>query len=222
MMIPVQSEGHYTKEKIRCMIILYYSTIEDFVCNRINIQISHRQYNLMPSMFILGIIPFSYLDLLQTQIQIMLLIPIILAIIIALLAIRYRGRKSKERLKRLTLERLKSMDPKEFEYAVADMLRAMDYKDVRVVGGSGDLAVDITAKRGKDKVVIQCKRYTGKKVTSPELQMFIGMMLTEYKATKGIYVTTSSFTQDAVELARRHGIELWDGDRLAEVISRLS
>ncbi len=164
------------------------------------------------------IIPFSYLDLDPSQT--MILIPIILAILAALLAVRYR-RKSKERLKRLTLERLKGMDPKEFEHAVADLLRVIGYRDVRVVGGSGDLAVDITAKHGKDKVVVQCKRYTGKKVTSPELQMFIGMMLTEYKATKGIYVTTSSFTQDAIELARRHSIELWDGDRLAEIISRL-
>lgn len=164
----------------------------------------------------IDMIPFSYLD----PFQITLLISIIFAVA-ALLTIRYKRRKSKERLKRLTLERLKSMDPKEFEYVVADMLRTMGYRDVRVIGGSGDLAVDITAKHGKDKVVIQCKRYTGKKVTSPELQMFIGMMLTEYKATKGIYVTTSSFTQDAVELARRHGIELWDGDRLAEIISRL-
>lgn len=144
------------------------------------------------------------------------------AVLLLIMKRRKEEERKRERLKRLTLERLKGMDAKEFEHTVADILRAMDYKDVRVVGGSGDLAVDITARHGKDMVVVQCKRYTSKKVTSPEMQMFIGMMLTEHNARKGIYVTTSSFTQDAVELARRHGIELWDGDRLAEVISRLS
>ncbi|MEM0029491.1 MAG: restriction endonuclease [Candidatus Nitrosocaldus sp.] len=171
----------------------------------------------MPSM-IIDIIPSSYLELFQYAI----LIPIILIALTVLLAVRiHRRRKSKERIRRLTIERLRSMQPKEFEYTVADILRAMEYKDVRIVGGSGDLAVDITARHGKDKVVVQCKRYTSKKVTSPEMQMFIGMMLTEYNARKGIYVTTSSFTQDAIELARRHGIELWDGNTLAEMVSRL-
>lgn len=133
-----------------------------------------------------------------------------------------RKRKSRERFRRLTLERFMKMDPREFERVVADMLRAMGYKDVRVVGGSGDRAVDILARYGKDTVAVQCKRYTGKKVTSPEIQMFIGMMLTEYRVRKGIYITTSSFTQDAMELAERHGIELWDGHKLADIASRLA
>ncbi|MCS6767491.1 MAG: restriction endonuclease [Candidatus Nitrosocaldus sp.] len=161
-----------------------------------------------------------YIDLLGSDV-LMLVAGAITAAAIALAVRRSRERKARERLKRLTLERLRSMGPGEFEHAIADVLRAMNYRDVRVVGGSGDLAVDITARLGRDRVVIQCKRYTGRKVTSPEMQMFIGMMVTEYKAAKGIYVTTSSFTRDAMELARKHGIELWDGDTLAGMISRL-
>lgn len=164
------------------------------------------------------------LDLIQNPMRVLIVFSIASVSFALLLLImkRRKEERKRERLKRLTLERLKGMDAKEFEHTVADILRAMGYRDIRVVGGSGDLAVDITARHGKDKVVVQCKRYTSKKVTSPEMQMFIGMMLTEHNTNKGIYVTTSSFTQDAVELARRHGIELWDGDRLAEVISRLS
>ncbi len=196
------------------MIILSHSIIEGFVCNAINIQYKYLiTINIIASMAVV-----SSIDLISS-IQV-IVFGVASALFVMLLLIRKR-RKSKERLKRLTLEKLKCMDAKGFEHVVADILRAMGYKDVKVVGGSGDLAVDITARHGRDKVVVQCKRYTSKKVTSPEMQMFIGMMLTEYNARKGIYVTTSSFTQDAIELARRHGIELWDGNTLAEMVSRL-
>jgi restriction system protein len=113
------------------------------------------------------------------------------------------------------------MSPREFEHAIAELLRALEYKDVKVVGGSGDLAIDVIARYNNRRVVLQCKRYNERKVTSPEMQMFIGMIVTEHNADKGIYVTTSSFTRDAVMLARRHGIELWDGDRLSELLLKI-
>lgn len=155
-----------------------------------------------------------YLGLIEYIYPLMYIIGIVSSLSAAL-ALRLRRRS---RLRGVTLARLKGMSPKEFEHAIAELLLGLDYRDVKVVGGSGDLAVDIIAKKGKDRVVVQCKRYTSKKVGSPELQMFIGMMLTEYKADKGIFVTTSSFTRDAVRLAERHGVELWDGDRLADLL----
>jgi restriction system protein len=96
---------------------------------------------------------------------------------------------------------------------------------VKVIGRSGDLGVDILAyKDGNKKVAVQCKKYiTKKKVTSPELQLFIGMMVTEYKADYGIYVTTSYYTKDAYHLAMKHKdkLEIWTGRTLAEILLRL-
>ena len=78
-------------------------------------------------------------------------------------------RKSrKDRLLNLTLENLKSMTPKDFEYTTAEILRRLGYKDVKVIGGSGDLGVDILAYKDGKKVAVQCKKYISKKVTSPE------------------------------------------------------
>jgi len=145
---------------------------------------------------------------------------VIVSILSLLAMIRYRSSK-RRRLKGLTLRELKSMSPREFEHAIAELLRALEYKDVKVVGGSGDLAIDVIARYNNRRVVLQCKRYNERKVTSPEMQMFIGMIVTEHNADKGIYVTTSSFTRDAVMLARRHGIELWDGDRLSELLLKI-
>jgi restriction system protein len=133
-------------------------------------------------------------------------------------------RKSKRnRLLNLTLENLKAMSPKEFEYTTAEILRRLGYKDVKVIGGSGDLGVDILAYKDGKKVAVQCKKYITKKVTSPELQLFIGMMITEYKADKGLYVTTSYYTKDAYHLAMKHKdkLEIWTGRTLAEILLRL-
>ncbi|RLI41792.1 hypothetical protein DRO64_07060 [Candidatus Bathyarchaeota archaeon] len=70
-------------------------------------------------------------------------------------------------------------------------------------------------------VMVQCKSYSNQNhpVGSPEIQLFIGMLVTEYKADRGICVTTSYFTQPAMKLARKHGIEVWDGDRLADLLA---
>jgi len=67
-------------------------------------------------------------------------------------------------------------------------------------------------------VIVQYKRYTSQKVSSPEIQKFIGMMITEYKAKKGIYITTTDFTKPARELAIKHGIELWNGAKIAKLL----
>jgi restriction system protein len=133
-------------------------------------------------------------------------------------------RKSKRnRLLNLTLENLKSMTPKEFEYTTAEILRRLGYNDVKVIGRSGDLGVDILAYKDGKKVAVQCKKYISKKVTSPEIQLFIGMMVTEYKADKGLYVTTSYYTKDAYHLAMKHKdkLEIWTGKTLAEILLRL-
>jgi len=132
-------------------------------------------------------------------------------------------RSSKNRLLNITLENLKSMSPKDFEYTTAEILRRLGYKDVKVIGGSGDLGVDILAVKDGKKVAVQCKKYISKKVTSPELQLFIGMMITEYKADKGLYVTTSYYTRDAYHLAMKHKdkLEIWTGRTLAEILLRL-
>jgi restriction system protein len=112
-----------------------------------------------------------------------------------------------------------SLSPSGFEYAVAEMLRCLGYRRVRVMGGAGDLAADIVcAGPAGDRVVVQCKRYApGHHVGSPAVQAFIGMAFVHHRAARAIFVTTSSFTPAARHLGRGHPIELVDGDRLVEL-----
>ena len=70
-------------------------------------------------------------------------------------------------------------------------------------------------------VIFQCKRYQGV-VPAREIRDFRGAMVG--RADKGLFITTGSFTKDAVKEATRDGappIDLMDGDSLAEKLREL-
>lgn len=118
------------------------------------------------------------------------------------------------------------ISPNAFERLMQRILREKGFVQVEVTGKSGDGGID---GRGIAKingilsfyVVFQCKRYKGK-VTSKEIRDFRGAMVG--RTDKGLFVTTSSFTRDAIAEATRDGaptIDLIDGDKLAENLKEL-
>ena len=124
------------------------------------------------------------------------------------------------------LERIKAAPPDFFERLVIDLLLKMGYGGSRqdagaAVGRSGDGGIDGVIKEdrlGLDAVYIQAKRWEGS-VGRPVVQMFAGS-LDGQKATKGVLITTSSFTADAREFSRTIGkrIVLVDGAQLADLL----
>jgi restriction system protein len=129
---------------------------------------------------------------------------------------------SRLRLHVKTLGELLALTPTQFEVAVGEILRANGYRNVRHVGRSGDLAADLWCRDDKGRsVVVKCKRYSpGTRVGSRDIQGFIGMMSVHHKATCGIFVTTSEFTQPAVDLARRHSVTLMEGRDLTRLMQK--
>lgn len=127
-----------------------------------------------------------------------------------------------EQRQRSSLSGLLALTPKGFEEAVGHILEGNGYEDVEVSGGPGDLDVDIRCISPKGRsMAVQCKRYKDKPIGSRELQTFIGMIHRHHKAGGAMFVTTSRFTKPAEELARKHRIELIDGDGLARLASGL-
>lgn len=110
-----------------------------------------------------------------------------------------------------------ALSPADFEQAVAGLCWRDGCRDVRVVGGAGDLAADVlaTVPDGR-RVLIQCKRYApGRRVGSPDVQRVGGTYAIVHRAALAIVVTTASYTADAEGYARTAGIRLIDGDQLA-------
>lgn len=121
------------------------------------------------------------------------------------------------------------LDPRRFERLILDVLRAMGYgggldTDYRTTAASGDGGIDGVINEdalGLDAVYIQAKKYAPEnKVRREALQAFVGS-LTGEGASKGVFVTTSSFSRHAMDYAQRlqnHRVVLIDGERLARLM----
>lgn len=106
------------------------------------------------------------------------------------------------------IERLRASDPAFFEQAVVDLLLKMGYGGAeqrgKRIGGTGDGGVDGVIDQdplGLDKVYVQAKRYAeGSNISRETVQAFVGA-LHGVGASKGVFITTSSFTTHAVGYA---------------------
>lgn len=109
-----------------------------------------------------------------------------------------------------------TLDPGEFEEAVADLCRRDGCTRVRVVGGAGDLAADVLATTPDgQRLLVQCKRYApGRNVGSPEVQRVGGTYQVVHRADLALVVTTGGYTDAARDYAHQAGIRLVDGPGL--------
>lgn len=123
------------------------------------------------------------------------------------------------------LDRILTMSPAFFESLIVDLLIAMGYgggrsEMGRAVGRAGDGGIDGIIKEdalGLDIVYMQAKRYAPEHpVSRPDVQSFAGS-LDGVRATKGIFISTSSFTSGAREFVEKISkrIILIDGAELA-------
>jgi restriction system protein len=127
------------------------------------------------------------------------------------------------------LSRILQNSPQFFEQLIVELLVAMGYGGSRLtaaeqLGKSGDGGVDGVINEdafGLDRVYVQAKRYTpGSSVGRPEVQAFTGSLV-GLGATKGVFVTTSSFSAQAMDFASRvpQRIILIDGKRLTALMA---
>lgn len=124
------------------------------------------------------------------------------------------------------ISQLKSASPSFFEKVVVEVLVKMGYggsrKDAgQAIGRSGDEGIDGIIKEdrlGLDIIYIQAKRWENT-VTRPEIQKFAGALQGK-RARKGIFITTSDFSQNAHEYvaAIESKIILIDGQQLSQLM----
>ena len=125
------------------------------------------------------------------------------------------------------LQSILDQSPTFFERLVVDLLVAMGYGGTRkdagqAVGQSGDEGIDGIIKQdrlGLDIVYVQAKRWDGATVSRPEIQKFAGALQGK-RARKGVFITTSTFSQAARDFASSidSKIILIDGETLAQLM----
>jgi len=128
------------------------------------------------------------------------------------------------------LENIMASSPAFFERLVVDLIVKMGYGGSRsdagkAIGKSNDGGIDGIInedKLGLDVIYIQAKRWEGS-VGRPEIQKFAGALQGQ-RARKGIFITTSTFTGQALEYVQmiETKIILIDGDRLSDLMFEYS
>jgi restriction system protein len=135
--------------------------------------------------------------------------------------------KLRKQIQSELLSKVMSCSPSYFERLVVRLLTVMGYGGSLADAGSalgrtGDGGIDGEIKEDKlglDRIYIQAKRWGTNNVGSPEVRDFIGALAGK-RARKGVLITTSKFSKDAINCAANleKNVILVDGDRLSELM----
>ncbi len=140
--------------------------------------------------------------------------------------LEYGYQKIKRDLAQELIDLVNKCSPRFFEKLVVELLLKMGYggslKDAgRAIGQSGDGGIDGIIKEDKlglDVIYIQAKHWENV-VGSKEVRNFVGSLVGQ-KANKGVFITTSGFTKDALEYVKtiNHKVILIDGETLSQLM----
>ena len=128
------------------------------------------------------------------------------------------------------LDRIMTEPPQFFENLIVKLMLAMGYggseeEAGRAIGGPGDGGVDGVIDEdvlGLDVIYLQAKRYKpGNSIGRSDVQSFVGSLV-GHGANKGVFVTTASFTQNALDYAKLvpQRVILIDGEQLTHLMIR--
>ena len=140
--------------------------------------------------------------------------------------LEYGYQRIKRELAQELLNLVKQLPPRFFEKLVVDLLIKMGYggslKDAgKAIGQSRDGGIDGIIKEDKlglDVIYIQAKRWDNI-VGSKEIRNFVGSLAGQH-ANKGVFITTYSFTKDALDYVKTvpHKVILIDGEMLTQLM----
>src|SRR5262249_41650967 len=119
------------------------------------------------------------------------------------------------------MDALSGMD---FERLITGLLERMGFR-AEMTKASGDGGIDIVASLDRPMVrgiyLVQCKRYSPRNLVGVTVvREFYGALTAERRAIKGILITTSGFTPQALEFARQLPIELIGRDQLKKLLAQ--
>ena len=123
---------------------------------------------------------------------------------------------------RWSLELLRALEWKRLEQLCALYFRTLRFRVVESAPGP-DGGIDLRLFVGSEQradVLVQCKAWNTWKVGVKEIRELFGVMASE-GVNEGIFVTTSTFSFDAVDFARGKSIALIDGDDLLRKLKDL-
>lgn len=135
-------------------------------------------------------------------------VSLVIFLIIILLMIKKRR---KYRFGKKNKNQVDILSGQQFEYFLSALFYKMGYKNI-VTKGSYDFGADLIVSDGKNKIVIQAKRYQSKVGIKSVQEVFSAMHY--YDADKAYVFTNSYFTKSASILAHKLNIQLCDREQM--------
>jgi len=114
---------------------------------------------------------------------------------------------------------IQKLDPFEFEKFTAKLLEDKGY-DCMVTSKSGDYGADVIAQSSKQKIAVQCKKYSKHNKIGVKDIYPVFAAKHFYECDKALIVTTSDgLTYPATVLARKLGIIIWNNNKLSKEVN---
>jgi restriction system protein len=107
---------------------------------------------------------------------------------------------------------LRRLDAAEFEWLVGELFRREGWKVAEGSQDRPDGGIDLVLTRGRERAIVQCKRWTSWQVGVEDVRSFAGVLAREGLGAKGgVFVTLSGFTEQARTEVKQLGLSLLDG-----------
>jgi restriction system protein len=120
-----------------------------------------------------------------------------------------------------SLQTLREVPWREFESLVAAYYREQGFTALENPEPGPDGGCDLVMWKNGERTLVQCKRLRDRKVTVQQVREFFGVVVAS-GAARGVFVTTSEFTPEAMEFGlRQAALELIPGQRLVQLIQGL-
>lgn len=117
--------------------------------------------------------------------------------------------------KRNSYNYVDDMEGAEFETYCADILKKNGFERIDVTPQSRDFGIDILASKDDISYAIQCKRYSEPVGIKAVQEVYAGRAY--YECMLAVVMTNQHFTKNAVEMAEKLQVVLWDGDKIEKL-----
>jgi restriction system protein len=117
-----------------------------------------------------------------------------------------------------TVEEIRAMSWQDFERLVGQAYRKIGWRVEETGLGGADGGIDLVMHRGREKVIVQCKRYTTTSIGAKIVREMYGLMM-HHDATGVKIVCIGKFTRAAIEFTQGKPIELVGANDLTELIA---
>lgn len=116
-------------------------------------------------------------------------------------------------------QELRQLSGQEFEDFLAGLFHRLGYQ-VEMTPTSGDYGADLILSKGMDRIAVQAKCYSGSVGVSAVQEVLAGMVY--YNCKSAWVITTGNLTANAIELAKKSRVKLFDSNEIGKLIKQAS